>query len=319
MRRVFVIGTRGSELALWQSNWVKRELKREFPQREFRLEIIRTKGDKILDTPLSNIGGKGLFTKEIDLALYERQVDLTVHSLKDLPTEIPEGLSIGAITKRGDVRDVFIGHPKKNHESLSSLPQGAVVATGSLRRKCQLLHFRSDLNIENLRGNVPTRIRKLDSSDWNGIVVAKAGLDRLGRSDRIVEILSTEIILPAVGQGALGVEVRSDDDETLECVSSVNDPDTEIATRAERALLRHLQGGCQVPIGAFGKILNEELRLEAMIGSLDGKHVVRGTMQGRREDAESLAVKLADVLLHSGGEKILKEIRGTEPVEIPHA
>ncbi|MEE9225926.1 MAG: hydroxymethylbilane synthase [Bacteroidota bacterium] len=319
MHRVLIVGSRGSDLALRQSNWVKLELERQLPNREIRLEIIKTRGDKILDTPLSKIGGKGLFTKEIDLALYEKRIDLAVHSLKDIPTQTPEGLTIGAITKREDVQDVFIKHPEKNHASLASLSRGAVIATGSLRRKCQLLHFRSDLVIENLRGNVPSRIQKLDASDWDGIVLAKAGLDRLERSDRITEVLSTDIILPPVGQGALGLEIRSDDDEVFEYVSRVNDAETEIGTRAERALLHHLQGGCQVPIGAYGRIVNDVLRLDAMVGSLDGTHVIRGTVQGKSEEAESMAVKLAETLLQSGGEKILKEIRGTEAIEIPYA
>lgn len=319
MHRVLVVGTRGSDLALWQSNWVKEELERKFPKREIRLEVIKTKGDKVLDAPLSKVGAKGLFTKEIDLALYERRIDLAVHSLKDIPTETPEGLVIGAVTKRVDVRDVFVKHPEKNCALLASLPRGAVIGTGSLRRKCQLQNFRSDLVIENLRGNVPTRIQKLDASDWDGIILAKAGLDRLGRSDRISEIIATDVILPAVGQGALGIEVRSDDQEVLECVAAVNDPETEIATRAERALLRHLQGGCQIPIGAYGRLVAGELRLDAMIGSLDGKHIVRGSLQGNREAAESLAIQLAEALLRSGGEKILKDIRGKESVEIPYA
>ena len=319
MRRALVIGTRGSDLARWQSNWVKQELERQLPNMDIRVQVIKTKGDKVVQTPLSKIGGKGLFTKEIDLALYEKRIDLAVHSLKDIPTETPEGLTIGAVTKREDVHDVFIKNLKKNHATLSSLSPGAVIATGSLRRKCQLLHFRSDFVIENLRGNVPTRIQKLDKSDWDGIVLAKAGLDRLGRSDRIAEVLSSDIMLPAVGQGALGLEIRSDDDEVLQYVSKVNDPETEIATRAERAILRHLHGGCQVPIGAFSRIENEALRLDAMVGSLDGKHVVRGTVRGKIEEAESIAVKLAETLMQSGGEKILMEIRDTEFVEIPYA
>ncbi len=319
MSRPLVVGTRGSELALWQSNWVKQQLEDKIPHTDIQLKIVKTQGDKISDTPLSKIGGKGLFTKEIDLALFDRQIDLVVHSLKDLPTEIPEGLTIGAVTKREAVQDVFVKHPGNKYTSLVSLPKSAVIATGSLRRKCQLMHFRPDFIVEDLRGNVPTRIRKLDASDWDGIVLAKAGLDRLGRSDRITEVLSTELILPAVGQGALAIEIRSDDDELSECVARLNDAETEITTRAERVLLRHLQGGCQVPIGAYGRILNDELRLDAMIGSLDGKHVIRGTMRGNREDAESLGARLAETLLQSGGDNILNEIRGGESIEVPYS
>ena len=319
MRRVLVIGTRGSDLALWQSNWVKRQLERIFRKLVVRLEIVRTTGDKVGEPLLSNVGVKGVFTKEIDIALYERRIDLAVHSLKDITTEIPEGLVIGAVTKRDDVRDVFVKHPDKDHRSLDSLPHGAIVATGSLRRRCQLLQLRPDLMVENLRGNVPTRIQKLDESTWDGIILAKAGLDRLGLSDRITEILPTDVMVPAVGQGALGLEVRAEDDEARSYVSRLNDPSTEAAVRAERSLLCHLQGGCQVPIGALGRAEGNQLTLRAMVGSLDGTEVLRGRIHGRVEEPEALGARLAETLLLSGGKKILSYIRGKEIVEIPYA
>lgn len=311
------IGSRGSELALWQANWVKAELEKQFPRLSFEVEIIKTKGDKVLDSSLSKIGSKGIFTREIDFAILEKRIDLAVHSLKDIPTELPEGLMIGAVTKREDVRDVFLAHPKKKYSSLDDLPQQAKIATGSLRRKCQLLRYRPDVQIMEIRGNVPTRVQKLDVSDWDGMILAKAGITRLGLAQRITQVIPTEIILPAVSQGAIAVEIREGDSSIAEIVSTINSWATEMSTKAERALLRHLEGGCQVPIGAFGRIESDVFHLDAMIGSLDGKTVARSSISGNPEEAESLAMHLAKTLLQIGGEKILREIRSSLTAEVP--
>lgn len=311
------LGSRGSELALWQSNWVKQELQKLFPDLEVEIVVIKTQGDKILDSPLSRIGGKGVFTREIDEALLDRSIDLSVHSLKDLPTLIPDGLTIAAVTEREDVHDVFISHPKKNHRNLDALPIGAKLATGSLRRRCQLHHYRPDLEVVQIRGNVPTRFQKLDTSDWDGMILAKAGLTRLNLEDRITEVLPLDLFLPAVGQGALAIEVRSDHGDVLEVVRTLNHEATAIATSAERALLKHLEGGCQTPIGAYARIENGMLKIDALIGSVDGKHVVRSSIHGEPSQAIQLATTLAETLLKGGGERILKDIRQQPSGEVP--
>jgi hydroxymethylbilane synthase len=308
-RSKIIVGTRGSELALWQSRWVAGELARLYPSLHIETIIIKTTGDKILDSPLSKIGDKGLFTKEIEKALVDSTIDLAVHSLKDIPTIVTPGLIIGAVSVREDVRDVFISHPKKNHPSLASVPHGGTIATGSLRRKCQLLNFRPDLNIVDIRGNLNTRKTKLENSDWDGMLLAKAGVARLGWAGMTTEILSPTIILPAVGQGALGIEIREDDEFVASLIAPLNDRSTEQATAGERALLRHLEGGCQVPIGTFGRIENGIFLLDAVVGSLDGKRVVHGKIQGSSDDAAQLGTSLAQELLEKGADKILAEIR----------
>lgn len=312
-----IIGSRGSELALWQSNWVKRELEKRLPRLAVEIVVIKTKGDKIADSPLSNLGRKGIFTREIDEALLDRRIDLSVHSLKDLPTQIPENLTIRAITEREDVHDVFISHPKKNCKSLNDLPRGAKIATGSLRRKSQLLHYRRDLEIVDIRGNVLTRLQKLDSSDWDGTVLAKAGLMRLNLIDRITEVIPTDVLLPAIGQGALAVEVRTDNQRAMKLVRAMNHEATELATSAERTLLRCLEGGCQVPVGAYARIENGTLKMNAFIGTLDGKTLIRSTIHGDPARADNIATTLAETLLQSGGEKILREIRPSTLAEVP--
>lgn len=309
MREKIIIGSRGSALALWQTNWVKTELEKYFPTIKIEVELIKTTGDKILDSPLSKIGDKGLFTKELETALIDNRIDLAVHSLKDVPTKVPDGLSISAITKREDVRDVFVAPAGSKYSSLDSLPIGTSVATGSLRRKCQLLSWRSDLQIIDIRGNLNTRFAKLDESDWSGMILARAGVVRLGWEKRITQILPLEKMLPAVGQGALGIETRTDDASVNEIVLKLNNRDTEISAKGERALLRHLEGGCQIPIGAFGRIESGVFKLDALIGSLDGKRIVRDSIEGKPEDSEILGIDLAERLLKNGGDKILKEIR----------
>ena len=304
-----IIGTRGSELALWQSAWVASELRRLHPAIAVETVTIKTKGDKILDSPLSKIGDKGLFTKEIENALLDRSIDLAVHSLKDVPTNLSEGLTLGAIAEREDVRDVFVSHPKKKYNSLSAVPKNGTIATGSLRRKCQLLSYRPDLTIIDIRGNLRTRRTKLEESDWDGMLLAKAGVTRLGWSQIISEILSPALILPAVGQGALAIEIRGDDARLRTIVESLNHIPTEQATNGERALLRFLEGGCQIPIGTFGRIEGGQFVLDAVVGSIDGKRIVRGSISGPPENSRKLGESLAGELLRRGADKILQEIR----------
>jgi hydroxymethylbilane synthase len=303
------IGTRSSELALWQTYHVRALLESHFSEIVIELVTIKTTGDKILDTPLAKIGDKGLFSKELEVALLDGRVDLAVHSFKDMPTVIPEGLSLAAVLEREDVHDVFIAHPRKRHHSFAHLPQNAIIATGSLRRRCQLLNVHPHTQIVDIRGNLNTRINKLSDSDWDGMIVAKAGITRLGLSQHITEILPFEIMLPAVGQGALAIEIRVGDKRVEELLHTLHHHPTATAITAERALLRYLEGGCQIPVGAYGRIHGTELQLDAVIGSLDGKRIVRGTKSGHTSDAERIGIELADELLHRGGKEILTEIR----------
>lgn len=306
MSNRIIIGTRGSELALWQSRWVKSALEGARPGLEVELEIIHTTGDKILDTALSKIGDKGLFTKEIEQQLISGAVDLAVHSLKDLPTTLPQGLAIGAITSREDAADVIVS---KNNVSLERLAAEAVVLTGSLRRRAQLLHRRGDLHIREVRGNVPTRLRKLDESDADAMIMAGAGLKRLGFEDRIAQRLDPTDFLPACGQGALGLEVRQEDDRVAELVGVLNDRDSATATTAERSLLAELEGGCQVPIGAYAELVGGKLRLRAMIAELDGTGVLTARTEGTPDEAVELGHQAAKQLLDKGAGEILARIR----------
>ncbi len=315
-RNRLTIATRGSALALWQSSFIKSRLEHFHQGLPVELQVIKTLGDKILDSPLSKIGDKGLFTKEIEQALLENNADIAVHSLKDLPTVLPEGLGIAAVTERGDLHDVFVARRGSEIQILNNLPPKSKIATGSLRRRCQLLRYRNDLSIIDIRGNLTTRLSKLDESDWHGMILAKAGLTRLGLSDRISEVLPFDIILPAVGQGALAIEARSDDTWVRNLVLPLHHEHTFRAVCGERALLRTLEGGCQIPIGAHGRIENGVFLLEAFIGSLDGKRVVRGTLHGRPEESEALGANLANLLLNQGGKPILDEIRLTSDATI---
>lgn len=308
-RSTLVIGTRGSELAQWQTHWVQNELQRLHPSLKIEIQIIKTQGDKVLDSPLSKIGDKGLFTKELERALLDKRIDVAVHSLKDIPTHIEEGLTLGAICEREDVRDVFISHPGKLYSTLAGVPVHGTIATGSLRRRCQLLRIRPDLTIAEIRGNVGTRFDKLRASIWDGMLLAKAGVTRLGRSEFIAEVLSPTTLLPAVGQGALAVQTRDNDFRILEFVRPLDHLPTRQATFGERALLRRLEGGCQIPIGTYGRIEDGTFRLDAIIGSLDGRKSVRSTIEGGPEDSERLGIALAEQLLSQGGEAILDEIR----------
>jgi hydroxymethylbilane synthase len=308
------IGTRGSELALWQARWVERELMRAHPGLGITVTIIKTTGDRVLDAPLSKIGDKGLFTREIEHALLTGEIDLAVHSLKDLPTELPAGLVLGAVCRREDLRDVFIPHPANSERTLLGQPRGATVATGSLRRKCQLLHLRPDLHIVDIRGNLNTRLKKLDGSDWSGMILARAGVVRLGWQDRIGETLDPLTVLPAVGQGAVAIEIRAGDNAVAARLLPLHHQETAAATLAERALLRRLEGGCQVPIGTYARLApsdqgGEVLVLDAMVGSLDGRTVVRARREGHPARSEDLGKELALDLIDRGAGAILEQIR----------
>jgi hydroxymethylbilane synthase len=305
------IGTRGSELALWQTHHVKTLLEEHFSDIVIDVQTVKTTGDKILDAPLAKIGDKGLFTKELEEALLDERIDLAVHSFKDVPTVIPEGLSIAAVLKREDVHDVVIGHPKRPRQLFMTLPRGAVIATGSLRRTCQLLNARQDIQVVDIRGNINTRLKKLDESIWDGLILAQAGVTRLGWTQRITEVLPFEIMLPAVGQGALAIEMRDGDKRIEELLRTLHHVPTALTVTAERSLLRHLEGGCQIPIGAYGQLQGNELRLDAVIGSLDGTRMVKGSRSGNDADAERIGIELAKELLNRGGKEILNEIRHT--------
>lgn len=314
MNETLCIGSRGSDLALWQAHWVRDRLKILHPDLQVEITIIKTKGDRVLDAPLSKIGDKGLFTREIEHALLAGDIDLAVHSLKDLPTDLPSGLALGAVTEREDVRDVFLPRPGSGVRCLADLQQGAAVATGSLRRRCQLLNRRPDLRIIDLRGNLNTRYAKLEASDWAGMILARAGVVRLGWVDRIGESIDPSVILPAVGQGALGIEVREGDHDVLQRIGGLHDSPTAAATTAERSLLHTLEGGCQVPIGTFCRFGRSpagdvQLELDAMVGSLDGSRVIRERISGSLQDAAALGADLARRILALGGKEILDEIR----------
>jgi len=301
-----IIGTRGSQLALWQANWVKARLLESQPNIEVQIQVISTKGDRVLDVSLPKLGeqGKGLFTKELEEAIVGHRVDLAVHSLKDLPTELPSGLEIGAICEREDVRDALVA--REDVKSFAALPEHARVGTSSLRRQAQLRAVRPDLSIEPIRGNVDTRLRKLDEGQFDAIVLAAAGLHRLGHAGRITEHLDEDVMLPAVGQGALAIEIRSNDPATAEIIRRLNHEATSVACKAERAFLKGLGGGCLVPIAAHARIEGDTLNLRGLVASPDGTQQVTGVRTGRSSDAVSLGLELADELLSRGANKILR-------------
>jgi len=309
-----IVGTRGSKLSLTQTNAILDSIRAIHPDLKFEVKIVKTLGDEDAKNPLFTIDRRGIFEKELGIAIANGEIDLAVHSLKDLPTELPARLALGAVCQREDVRDVFIPHPRGDHRSLHDLPRGARVATGSLRRKCQLLGLRGDLEIVDIRGNLNTRFRKLEESDWHGMILARAGVVRLGWTNAIGETLSADLILPAVGQGALGVEIRADDKEIRDLVCLLEHGPTRQAVTAERTLLHSLEGGCQVPIGAYGRIDKDAngsvaLVLDAMVGSLDGRTIVRGTHSGDPRDPEAVGMTLAEMLQRAGADGILRAIR----------
>ena len=304
---LFRIGTRGSKLALVQSEWVKKEMQSRYPELRVELVKIRTKGDKIIDAPLSKVGGKGLFVKEIEEALLKREVDLAVHSLKDVPAELHKGLQLSVYPKREDPRDALVS---SLFRKVGDLPQGASVGTSSLRRSAQLLHMRPDLRIAPLRGNVDTRLRKLDSGELQAIVLAAAGLQRLGLSDRITALLSPDSVLPAIGQGVLGLEVRENDQKVQNLISFLNDLETELAARAERAFLKELEGGCQVPLAGYARVEKGRLVLDGMVAELDGSVILKRKLSGEKDKPEDLGLALARNLIAAGADRILEKIYG---------
>ncbi|HEY0099813.1 MAG TPA: hydroxymethylbilane synthase [Pyrinomonadaceae bacterium] len=307
MREHFIIGSRGSKLALWQSEWVRSRLRELRPEAEIRIEVIKTSGDVMLNVPLAVIGGKGVFTKELEEALLAGEIDLAVHSLKDLPTTLPDDLAITSITEREDARDALVLREgvAARHNSLGELPRGAIVGTSSLRRQAQLKHLRPDVQIRDLRGNVDTRLRKLDEGGYDAIILASAGLRRLGFERRIDAAISHEEMLPAVGQGALGIETRAGDARTAALVSLLDDAPTRAACTAERALLYALGGGCQVPIAAHATVRPGSLRLEALVAALDGGQVIRDVIEDESAHAARAGATLAARLRERGAETLL--------------
>lgn len=309
MTSVLKIATRQSPLALWQAEYIQQRLQQQYPDLQVELVTFVTQGDKILDTPLAKIGGKGLFVKELENALLDGRADLAVHSMKDVPMQLPEGLTLAVICQRENPFDAFVSN---QYDHFADLPQGAKVGTSSLRRRCQILAKRPDLNVLDLRGNVGTRLAKLDAGEYDAIILASAGLIRLGLQDRIKEVIEPKLSLPAVGQGALGLECRCDDERVLNYIHFLNDEATAVCVRAERAFNRYLEGGCQVPIAAFAQLQEQTLHIEGRVGQPDGQQLLIATQQGAIEQAETLGIMLAQQLLTQGAGDILKAIYLTE-------
>lgn len=309
MQKTIRIGTRASLLAMAQSTNIKNLIEAQYPDVQVELVKIVTKGDKILDVPLAKVGGKGLFVKEIEDAMLQHEVDIAVHSMKDVPAELPEELHLGIITKREDPRDAFISNAYK---TLADLPQGARVGTSSLRRKSQLGLMRSDLIISDLRGNLDTRLRKLDEKQYDAIILAAAGLNRLKMSARVASFFNPTDMLPAVGQGAVGIELRKADTELLAALAFLADETTAVAVRAERSFLHRLEGGCQVPIGAFAELQGGRVTITGLVASVNGAKMIKRQMTGDAADAENLGTRLAEELLANGGGAILAEVYGKE-------
>jgi len=300
------IGTRGSPLALWQAEWIKSRLLEFDDIGDVELIKIKTSGDKILDVPLAKVGGKGLFTKEIEESLLRNETDLAVHSLKDVPTEVPKGLKVDVITERENPYDVLVSRGVK----FVDLPPGAKVGTSSLRRRAQIKRVRPDLVIVDIRGNVQTRLKKLETENLDAVILAAAGMIRMGYEDEITEYLEESLVLPAVGQGAVAIETRENDPVVEEVVQRLHHQPTAYCTTAERAFLRKLEGGCQVPIAAFGKVDGDKLTLEGLVADLDGQRIIRETISGPTSEAVSLGQRLGDLLLEQGAKEILDEVFG---------
>jgi hydroxymethylbilane synthase len=312
-RRTLRIGTRGSQLALWQANWIKGRLEAKYPDLDISLVKIKTTGDKILDVPLAKVGGKGLFVKEIEEALLSERVDLAVHSMKDVPTELPEALHLPVICEREDPRDALLSRGQR----FSDLPQGGKIGTSSLRRQAQLLHQRPDLTMVNLRGNLDTRINKLQSEGLDAVILAAAGIRRMGWESKITELLDTGISLPAIGQGAIGIECRVHDPQVNEWIAFLRHPDTFDTVAAERAFLTKLEGGCQVPIAGYAVIEAAEIHLRGLVGSVDGKELIRDDIRGPRTEAEALGIELGARVLAAGGKRILDEVYRAQQLPPP--
>ena len=302
---ILKIATRQSPLALWQANFVKERLENIHPGLTVELVPMVTKGDIILDTPLAKIGGKGLFVKELENALLEKRADIAVHSMKDVPMQFPEGLGLSVICKREDPRDAFVSN---HYASFDDLPKGAIGGTSSVRRQCQLKQLRPDLDIRSLRGNVGTRLNKLDNGEYDAIILAAAGLIRLGMQARITSFIDVTTSLPASGQGAVGIECRTDDLLVQELLAPLADEETTVCVKAERAMNARLQGGCQVPIGGYAVLENNQIRLTALVGELDGSSIIRAEGKSAVEKAEELGVQIAEQLLAQGAERILAKV-----------
>lgn len=312
------LGSRGSRLALWQAEHVKQRLEAAHPGLQVEIRILHTTGDRITDVPLARIGDKGLFTKEIDRAVVSGEVDAAVHSLKDVPTRLADGLALGAVLEREDPRDVFI--PAAGAApSLDELPAGATVGTSSLRRRAQLLHLRPDLNVQDLRGNLDTRMKRLRDGGYDAIILARAGVIRLGLEEVVGQILEPPAWLPAVGQGALGIAIRDDDDATRNLLAPLRHPETAAATAAERAFLRTLEGGCQIPIGALATTSEGRIALHGLVAGVEGRPLIRDMIDGPADDPEAVGIALAHRLLDQGAGRILDQVRGLETSQLPRA
>lgn len=305
MKNPIIIATRSSKLALWQAEWIQARLEALHPGLEVKLELFKTQGDIILDTPLAKIGGKGLFVKELEQALLENKADIAVHSMKDVPVKLPDGLEISVITERETPFDAFVSN---NYKKLSELPQGAKVGTSSLRRIAQLAKARPDLEFESLRGNVNTRLRKLDEGQYDAIILAAAGLVRLGFEDRIADKIPAEISLPAIGQGVVSIETRIGDTEVLEAISTFDHAETRYTLTAERAFLTRLNGGCQVPLGGYAILEGDELWLRGLVATPDGKRFLTDEGRCHKDDGEKFGVELAERMLNNGAREILAEV-----------
>jgi len=305
MSNILKIATRKSPLALWQAEEVARLLKKYHPDLQVELVTMTTQGDKILDTPLAKIGGKGLFVKELEVGMLEGTADIAVHSMKDVPMAFPEGLHLAVVLEREDPRDAFVSN---TYKSLSELPLNAKVGTCSLRRQTQLKESRPDIEILDLRGNVNTRLSKLDNGDYDAIILASAGLIRLGFEERITDIIPTEQSLPAIGQGAVGIECRSDDEYINALLAPLNHPETALRLKAERAQNTRLNGGCQIPIGGFAELNGDQIHLRGLIGFPDGSKIFRAEKQGDQKDAEAIGIAVAEDLLAQGGDKVLSQL-----------
>jgi hydroxymethylbilane synthase len=306
--RTIRIGSRKSQLALVQTYWVQEHLQKAFPERTFEVHTMSTHGDKILDVALAKIGDKGLFTKELEVGMLQGEIDFAVHSLKDLPTRLPEGLVLGCVTEREDPADALVVHANHQDKQIDTLPEGAVIGTSSLRRLAQLRHHYPHLTFKDIRGNLNTRLGKLDAGEYDGIILAVAGLQRLGMGDRIHQVLPPEVSLHAVGQGALGIECRADDTEILSLLKALEHPPTAYRCYAERSFLRELEGGCQVPIGVNTTLQGDSLTLTGIVASLDGQTLVKDTLTGTADQAEQLGIDLANRLKQQGAQEILNEI-----------
>jgi len=305
MTNIIRIATRKSQLALWQANYVSDQLQKYHPDLTVELVTMTTQGDKILDTPLAKVGGKGLFVKELETGLLEETADIAVHSMKDVPVELPDGLHLATICPREDPRDAFVSN---TYKTLEELPQGATVGTSSMRRQCQISALRPDLKIKDLRGNVNTRLQKLDNGDYDAIILASAGLIRLEMGERISQFIEPHVSLPAIGQGAVGIECRLKDDRVHQLLQPLHDHKTAIRVAAERAMNHRLNGGCQVPIAGFAELNKDTLFMRGLVGEPDGSNIISGDIAGKPEDAEELGMVLADDLLTRGAGDILERL-----------